>query len=102
VFKGDGLVRPKNMSFLLTLIVAIVAYFGSQLSSYIGYVLAIMAMLVIGFASDSVWPTGNKKENPIVFSLFWGLIVGLLVPFLLARYWGEGIEGVVELLLSSL
>jgi hypothetical protein len=78
-------VKPQKISIVYTLIVAVIAYLSSQLSPYVGYLLALFTMIVIGFASDSIWPTVKKPEKPLVFSLFWGLIIGLLIPYLITK-----------------
>ena len=45
-----------------------------------GYTLAILMLIMIGaqaFFSLTMWPTLKQQENPIVFVLFWGLMLGL-------------------------
>lgn len=55
----------------------------------IGYFLALLTMIAIVVASltDSFWPSKETPENPIVFGLFWGLMLGLLLPYVLIKYW---------------
>ena len=100
MFRNDALKRPNKKSIFFTLIVAIAAYFSSQLSAYVGYFLVLLTMLVIGIASDSVWPTIKKTENSFVFSLFWGLIIGLVVPYLITKITSEGFESIINLIIS--
>ena len=100
MFRDDALKRPQTISIVLTPVVAVGAYFGAAYSPMIGYTLAILTMLLIGFASRSVWPTRKQSENPIVFALFWGLILGLVVPMLLSILMTEGIAGIWDMVVA--
>lgn len=100
MFRNDALEKPKKLSLFCALIVAIAVYFSSQWSPYIGYFLALLTMILIGFASHSVWPTRKRPENPFVFSLFWGLIIGLVIPYLITKIMTEGFESIIDLVMS--
>ena len=102
MFRNTRLIKPKNTSLLLTLLIALTAFFGSQASPFIGYLLAILALLVIIAAmyTESIWPTRGKEEKPFVFSLFWGLMIGVLLPFLVTIYLEGGLGAVYEMLMN--
>ncbi len=100
MFRNDALVRPQLKSVLFTLIVAAIAYLASLYSPAIGYWLAILTLLAIGFISNSIWPTKGKRENPYLFSLFWGLIIGMLLPFLITKVANEGIASLLNLIIE--
>ena len=70
------------------MIVAVVVLFGSLVSPVIGYLSGLTGLLAIIFASisDSFWPTRNKPENSIVFSLFWGVMLGGVVPMIVLTF----------------
>jgi hypothetical protein len=94
--------RPQLKRLLLTFVVALFAFVGSQTSNLFGYFLALLALLaiIIAMHTNSIWPTRKKVENPYVFSLFWGAIIGLLIPFLLKTYLKGGLNGIYEMLLN--
>ena len=96
------MIKPKNISLLLTFSVAFFAFIGSKTSNIFGYFLALVAHLaiIIAMQTNSIWPTRKKAENPYVFSLFWGLIIGLIIPFLLEIYLKNGLNGVYEMLMN--
>lgn len=100
MFRGQTLVKPKSRSLLLTLVVAAVAFSGAQLSPLIGYGLALLTLVIIALAvsMDSIWPTRAKAEHVLVFPLFWGLLVGVLLPFLLGIFLEDGFSGIYKLL----
>ncbi|NVJ61573.1 MAG: hypothetical protein HWE27_14350 [Gammaproteobacteria bacterium] len=91
MFRYDQLVKPKAASIILSFAIAISSFVIQMYSLWGGYILALVFLLNMILASllDSFWPTRGKKENPIVFGLFWGLILGLLVPFLTLKYLSE-------------
>ena len=39
----------------------------------------------------------EQKENSLVFSLFWGLMLGLIMPFAVQVLLEEGFEGLYEI-----
>ena len=98
------MIKPKNISILLTLVVALFAFVSSRASTLLGYFLALLTLLaiIVAMHTDSIWPTIKKVENPYVFSLFWGLIIGLLIPFLLETYLDGGLNGVYEMIMNKL
>ncbi len=73
---------------------------GSQTSPAIGYVLAIsaMAMIIIAMHMESIWPTRRRTENALVFSLFWGLMLGAVGPFLAKTFLEGGASAIFEML----
>lgn len=97
LFDVMALKKPQNKSLLLTVLVAVAAYWGAQFSPYIGYVLALLTLILIGFYSHAAWPSSEKTENPYLFSLFWGLIIVLLLPFLATTFINEGIDGFIRI-----
>lgn len=100
MFRDEKLTRPKKQSIIFTLIASLAAYYSAEFFPLIGYFLAITSMLLIGFASDSVWPTIKKSENPFVFALFWGLIIGLILPSLIIKLMDEGFAGIIDMITS--
>lgn len=100
MFRNDRLARPRNASFAGALIVAVAVFLGSQASAVAGYVLAVSTLVIILVAvvMETIWPTRAKKENVVVFSLFWGTMIGLIVPFLIAIYLEGGFGAVYEML----
>lgn len=98
MFKSDMLKRPNGQSIFLIFIVALAAYFGAEASPLIGYSLAVLTILLIVFGSNSIWPTIKKNKNPVVFPLFWGLIIGLLVPYIIIKISNEGVFSIVNLM----
>ena len=88
MFTNQKLQKPKKQSLIFVLLVAIAAYYIQQVSAFGGYLLALLTLLMIIIASwtNSYWPTKQKPENPIVFPTFWGLILGLILPFIISEY----------------
>ncbi|WP_144395080.1 hypothetical protein [Pleionea sediminis] len=102
MLSGQALVMPQKQSLLGALIVASLAFLGSQSSAITGYALALLTIVVIVVAThmSSIWATQAKKESPIVFSLFWGLIIGLIVPFLITSFLDGGVSALYEIFAS--
>jgi hypothetical protein len=99
VMKSNAYSKPKKASVIATLVVAILSFTGQQLSPVIGFCLAMLVLLMLfgcAFGME-VWPKIGQKENRLVFSLFWGLIIGLLIPFAVQVFLEEGFEGLYEL-----
>ncbi|MEY5013316.1 MAG: hypothetical protein RLY69_1031 [Verrucomicrobiota bacterium] len=91
--------RPQNKSLIGALVVAVVVLIGSQTSAVIGYALALLALIMIVVAefTKSIWPTKGGKENAFVFSLFWGLILGGIVPFIITTFLEGGVSAVFKI-----
>jgi hypothetical protein len=99
MFRGQGLAKPQSQSLVGALAVTVLAAIGSQTSAVLGYVLALSAlvMIIVAMYMESIWPTQARKENSLVFSLFWGLMVGVIVPFLVTVYLEGGVSAVFEI-----
>jgi len=97
---GDKLIKPKNISLLLSIVIAIIVFFLSQISAFIGYFLALftLIMIIVAELMGSIWPTQTKEENVLVFSLFWGLLFGVLVPFIMSIFMDKGFGGIIDML----
>jgi hypothetical protein len=97
-----NLIKPKKASLLFTFLIAIAAYLGAQASPVIGYYAALLTLVALVMASvtNSFWPSKEKAENPLVFSLFWGLVIGGLVPFLAVTYAEGGMQAVFDIFTS--
>ncbi|MEM7467868.1 MAG: hypothetical protein AAF387_13425 [Pseudomonadota bacterium] len=102
MFRSQQLVKPKKQSILLTITVVVIAFLGSQTSAVLGYLLGLMGLLAIIFASlmDSFWPTRSKPENSVAFALFWGMMIGAVLPFMLNIFLEGGFKAVYEMLPS--
>ena len=97
-----NLIKPKKASLLFTLLIAIIAFLGSQASPVFGYYSALVTLVALIMASvtGSFWPSKEKAENTFVFSLFWGLVIGGLVPFIAVTYSEGGIQSVFDIFTS--
>ena len=96
--------RPSNLSFALTVVVAAAAYVGARVSPVMGYGLAMLTLVVLGLQAMldvPVWPRRKRREHPIIFGTFWGLMLGLIVPYLVETIVAEGPERLLDLLMSS-
>lgn len=103
MFRGQSLAKPQAKSVLGALFVAALAMFGSQATPLLGYVFALLAMVMIIVVSlmDSAWPRQSRKENSLVFSLFWGLMIGIVLPGLVSTFMEGGVAGLYELYRSE-
>ncbi len=99
MFRGQGLGKPQAVSLLGALIVVVLVMLGSLTSPVFGYVFALSALVMITVAMymESIWPTQSRRENSLVFSLFWGLMIGAIVPFLVTTFLDGGISAVFEI-----
>jgi len=99
MFRGQRLAKPQRKSLFGALTVTIVVIFGSQTSAVIGYFLALSAliMIIVAMHMESIWPTQARKENSLVFSLFWGLMIGAIVPFLVTTFLEGGVSAVLKI-----
>jgi hypothetical protein len=101
MFSHEKLQRPKSISIALTLIVAVASFYTQQVSALVGYLLCMVIfimMIIVSFFDLPWWPNKKTPENPIIFSLLWGLIIGLLIPFLISRFMEDGLDGVIQTL----
>lgn len=101
MFRGQKLTRPKNQSIILTAIVAVAVLLSSLVSPVAAYFAGVTGLLAIIFALilESFWPTKNKQENSIVFSLFWGVMLGGIVPMVVSIFLESGFEAIYEMLI---
>ena len=99
MYRGQGLAKPQGKSLLGALAVAVLVLVGSQASAVIGYFLAVSAllMIIVAMHMESIWPTKARKENSLVFALFWGLMTGAIVPFLFTTFLEGGAPAVYEI-----
>ena len=101
MFSHKKLQRPKAKSIALTFIVAVASFYSQQISAFVGYLLCLVIlimMIIVSFFDLRWWPNKKSPENPIIFSLLWGLIIGLLIPFLISRFMEDGLDGVLQTL----
>jgi hypothetical protein len=98
-YRGRGIAMPQHKSLWGALSVTVLAMVGSHISAMIGYVLALLTLVMIIVAThvQSIWPTNARKENPLVFSVFWGLMIGTIAPFILTTFWAGGVSAVWEI-----
>lgn len=99
MFRGQGLGKPQGKSLLGALIVTVLVMLGSLTSPVFGYFFALSAlvMIIVAMHMGSIWPTQSRKENSLVFSLFWGLMIGALVPFFVTTFLDGGLSAVYEI-----
>ncbi len=103
MFRNEKLVKPTNWQITAAAVVGIASYTGNYFSPAIGLVLALFTMVLIGaqwWFDFRVWPTFKYKVHPLVFGLYWGLIVGLVIPMLIRVSLEDGLGGIWELLVS--
>ena len=103
MFREQKYTKPQLKSVIATLAVAGLAFFASQISPMVGYFLALLTLVSIIIASftNSFLPTQAKKENILIFSLFWGLMLGLIVPILISTYLEGGLLAIWEIFSSE-
>lgn len=102
MFRGQGLTRPRCISLLGALVFAVVVALGSHLSPVLGYVFALLAlvMIVVALHMQSVWPTQSRQEHALAFALFWGTMLGGVVPFIVAALLEGGVSAVMSIFTS--
>lgn len=74
---------------------------GAHASPVVGYALAVALLLMLAaycFLDFKIWPTYGRGVSISVFASFWGLIVGLVIPFLITLLMEDGIAGIWALL----
>ena len=103
MFRSEKLIAPSRLDIALTIVVAAFSLIANHYSPAAGYVLAIATLLLILlqlFFSLSIWPTRGKEANPYLFGLYWGLMAGLVIPFLLQELFTGGLKGIWDLLIG--
>lgn len=82
---------------------AIAANVAASTSPYMGYGLALATMVLIGvqaFGILAIWPNRKRREHPVAFAVFWGLMLGLIVPGMIETIREKGLAGWWTLLFS--
>ena len=82
---------------------AIAANVAASTSPYVGYGLALATMVLIGvqaFGILAIWPNRKRREHPVAFAVFWGLMLGLIVPGMIETIREKGLAGWWALLFS--
>jgi len=102
MFGNDRLAKPRTVSLVLALIIAFVVFALTKVSAVATYVIALMTfvILIITSYTGSIWATRGKQENIIIFAMFWGLIIGAVIPFLISTFLKGGISDLTKLFLN--
>ena len=101
MFRNEKLMAPSRFHVFVTIAVAVISCTTNYFSNVAGYALALLTIALIGLQawfSFRIWPTYGNAANPYVFGLYWGLIVGLILPFIFIIVANEGISGIWMLL----
>ena len=101
VFRKEKIIVPGRLHVVLAIIVAFTSFAANHYSPAAGIVLALVAVTLIGLQfwfAFRIWPTYGYGVNPCIFGLYWGLVSGLILPFILSVAINEGVQGVWELL----
>ena len=96
--------RPGTLSLGLTVAVGAAAFAAQRASPVAGYGLAALTMVVIVVQATTdmrVWPTRHGPETPYLFGIFWGLLLGLIAPYLALRVATEGPGSLIDTLLAD-
>lgn len=103
MYRGQGLAKPQTKSLVGALAVVVLVMTGSKTSPVLGYFLALSAliMIIVAMYMESIWPTQSRKENSLVFSLFWGLMIGCILPFIVTTFMEGGASAVYEIFMSQ-
>lgn len=103
MFSLHNVVKPQVRSLIGACIVAVSTMAGSWATPLLGYVFAMMALVMIIVVSlfSPAWPSQSKKENVLVFSLFWGLMMGVIAPYLISTFLEGGFVAVLEIITSE-
>lgn len=99
MYRGQGIGMPQVKSLVGALATGFLVMLGSQTSPLLGYVFALSAlvMIIVALHTESIWPTQSRKENPLIFSLFWGLMIGAIGPFIVTTFLDGGVSAVYEI-----
>jgi hypothetical protein len=101
--RSRGLAKPQTRSMVGALSVVALVMTGSKTSPVLGYFFALSAlvMIIVAMHMESIWPTKSRKENSLVFSLFWGLMLGCILPFVVTTFLEGGASAVYEIFTSQ-
>lgn len=102
MFGNDRLAKPRTASLVLALALAIVVFTLTKISAMATYAIALMTLIIVIITSfiGSIWATRGKQENVIIFSIFWGLIIGAVIPFIINIFLQGGISALIKLFLD--
>lgn len=101
MFRNEKMAVPSRLHIAFAIIVAVLSFAANHYSLAAGYVLALVVIVLIGLQcwfSFRVWPTYGYNVNPYVFGVYWGLMSGLVLPYILSILINEGILGILDLL----
>lgn len=88
----------------MTLVLSLVIWFASNTFPIIGLGLAILALGLLAYQclfDLHVWPTFKQTEHPLFFSIYWSLIAGLIIPFLITELIENGVSGILNIFSDS-
>jgi len=103
MFRDEKLILPTIKDLAPTLFVALGAFVANNYSPLLGYLLALLTIILIAsqfLFSIRIWPTVAHNVNPWFFMFYWGLIMGLVIPFLVLLVATEGINSLWTLMIS--
>jgi hypothetical protein len=104
MFRNDKLIKPTKLSIIMTLVLSLAIWFVSNTFPIIGLGLAILALGLLAYQclfDLHVWPTFKQAENPLLFSIYWSLIAGLIIPFLSTELIENGVSRILNIFSGS-